>query len=77
MKGWVGKAKVKEKDSGKSGGKQKMVEEVDAEIAGGDEVKDETGVGDEMEGGGCDVVDTSSLPRWTAINMVSTPLDKS
>lgn len=29
LKGWVGKAKRKEKDSGKSGGKQKMVEEVD------------------------------------------------
>lgn len=59
----------------KSEGKQKMVEEVDAEIAGGDEVKDETGV--EMEGGGYDVVDASTLPRWTAINMVSTSLDKS
>ena len=75
LKGWVGKAKRKEKSGGKSEGKQKMVEEVDAEIAGGDEVKDETGV--EMEGGGCDVVDASTLPRWTAINMVSTSLDKS
>jgi hypothetical protein len=75
LKGWVGKAKRKEKSGVKSEGKQKMVEEVDAEIAGGDEVKDETGV--EMEGGGYDVVDASTLPRWTAINMVSTSLDKS
>ena len=75
MKGWFGKAKRKEKDSGKSEGKQKMVEEVDAEIAGGDDNELEIGV--EMGGGGCDVVDASTLPRWTAINMVSTSLDKS
>ncbi|THY15804.1 hypothetical protein D6D00_09195 [Aureobasidium pullulans] len=36
LKGWVGKAKIKEKDSGKSEGQQKVVED-DAEIAGGDD----------------------------------------
>ncbi|KAG2164750.1 hypothetical protein JADG_004489 [Aureobasidium aubasidani] len=78
LKGWVGKARRKEKDSGKSGGQQEMVED-DAGIAGGrgDEVKDETEVGDKMEEGGYDAVDTSTLPRWTAVNMVSTSPDKS
>lgn len=59
----------------KSEGKQKVIKEVDAEITGGDEGELEIGV--EMEGGGCDVVGASTLPRWTAVNMVSTSPDKS
>ena len=75
LKGWVGKAKRKQKSGVKSGGKQKVIEEVDAEITGGDE--GELEIGDEMEEGGYDAVDTSTLPRWTAVNMVSTSPDKS
>lgn len=75
LKNWFGKVKRKEKGRVKSEVKQKVIEEVDAEITGGDEGELEIGL--EMEEGGHDVVDTSTLPRWTAVNMVSTSLDKS